>query len=192
MNTIINRDWEVSVSDNEDGYCWACETSLIDALQFGTGLRLSQVVPIDWGVLSWPGHLRRPLFSSASSLHTVASCSAQCLPQPEYDKNVARMGRNRLVMLRRESESRVNDLTFYWLYWAQIRDTWWRWNNGGCDVRWHLNERGRVEETTRPWVIRRGFGPRKPYMWKWSHQEVVRRAVCEWNQRPETAQQKNR
>ena len=54
------------------------------------------------------------------------------------------------------------------------------------DLRWCLNERGRVEETTRPWVIREGRGPRKPYMWKWSGQE----ALCEGNQRPETVQQK--
>ena len=60
-------------------------------------------------------------------------------------------------------------------------------------LRWCLNERGRVEETTRPWVIRGGRGQRKPCMWKWRNQEVVRSswgALCEWNQRPETAQQK--
>ena len=28
-------------------------------------------------------------------------------------------------------------------------------------LRWCLNERGRVEETTHPWVIRGGRGPRK-------------------------------
>ena len=31
------------------------------------------------------------------------------------------------------------------------------------DLRWCLNERGRVEETTCPLMIRRGRGPRKPF-----------------------------
>ena len=57
-------------------------------------------------------------------------------------------------------------------------------------LRWCFNKRGRVEKTTRPLDIRGGRGPRKPYMWKWRNQEVVGRALCEWSQRPEIAQQK--
>ena len=49
--------------------------------------------------------------------------------------------------------------------------------NQGTTLRWCLNKRRRVEETTRPWVIRGGRGPWKPYMWKWRNQEVVRNSI---------------